>query len=157
MGNPPKPVKDLKAAGTLRADRHANRLESVANPAKAIPQPPAYFDERHRKEWSKCCKDIFALGVLTDPDSYLIEVFVTHWFIWLDAAADVRKNGIVIESKKGKVKNPAILIMNDAAKIVNQIAALFGFSPRARMGIKTEPKKEVDPVEELIKKMQQGN
>lgn len=111
---------------------------------ETIPDAPEYFDGRHRKEWAKCCKFVFELGILIEPDTYLIESFVVNWFIWKDAAAEVRRVGITIETEKGVIKNPAVNVMNEAARNVTQIAALFGFSPRARMSIKTEPKPPED-------------
>lgn len=149
-----KSVKDHKDKGNHRPSRHANRLESIASVIKSAPKPPAYFDKRHVKLWETTCKHVFDLGVLSEPDTQLIEVYVRHFILWQDASADVSENGfmITVETAKGiaQVRNPAIAVMNESARLINQIADKFGFSPRARMGIKTEPPEEEDPLANLL-------
>jgi P27 family predicted phage terminase small subunit len=155
MANPPKATKDHKDKGNYRPSRHANRLEGVASVVKSAPNPPGYFDKRHRELWQTVCKYVFDLGVLAEADTQLIEVYVKHFILWKDAMEDVSTNGfmITVETSKGvaQVRNPAIAVMNESARLINQIADKFGFSPRARMGIKTEPKEEEDPLAELFK------
>ncbi len=143
------PKKDHEEKGNYRPSRHDNRSETVVKVVETVPKPPAYMDKRHKDEWTKVCTEVFELGILANPDLYLVEVFVRNWFLFQDAAADVAKRGAVLELKKGPTKNPSVNVMNDAGKVINQIAALFGFSPRARMGIKTEKKKPVDPLDEF--------
>jgi len=55
--------------------------------------------------------------------------------------ADVKQTGyaIVVEGATGAprtIVNPALAVMGDSAKLCNAIADKFGFSARARMGIK---------------------
>lgn len=144
-----KSTDDLKKSGTFRKDRHENRIETVVIPMETVPDPPEYFDKRHREKWSNTCKKMFDLSILADQDKDLIEVYVCHWFLWLDSSAEVRKKGVTFSDEGRIIKNPAVAIMNESAKVVNQMGALFGFSPRARMGIKTEKKKPVDPLDEF--------
>ena len=144
-----KPTEELEKSGTKRKDRHDNRAETVVKVVETVPKPPAYMDKRHREEWVKVCTEVFELGILANPDLYLIEVFVRNWFLFQDSAADVAKRGAVLELKRGPTRNPSVSVMNDSGKVIAQLAALFGFSPRARMGIKTEKKKPVDPLDEF--------
>ena len=139
-GHNAKSTAELKKAGTFQKFRHENRLEVVAKPVDNIPDPPDNFNAEHREEWVRCCEYVFKLGLLTDPDVYLIEIFVRRWFMWQRAMDEIDKRGILIETKKGIIKNPAINVANESERIVNQIAALFGFSPKSRMGIKAEKK-----------------
>ena len=112
------------------------------------PNPPAHFDKRHRELWVKCCKEVFDLGVLVEPDIHLLELFVCNFLLWQDAVKEVQEKGYMVTVVAGEftkeIPNPAIRIMNDSSKLVNQIADKFGFSPRARMGIKTQETKPID-------------
>lgn len=130
-----------KKDGTFKPSRHDGRLQEAANPIKSVPNPPGHFDKRHREMWQSACKQAIDLGTLTDPDVYLMEVFVETWFLWKDAMSDVKKSGYtkVVDSVGGKktMVNPALAIMSDSSKIVSALTDKFGFNARARMGIKT--------------------
>lgn len=142
MANPPKPKKDLKKAGTYRKDRHENRVEDVVKPVDSTLPPPAYFTGKHLEKWIEVCEKVRGNGVLCVQDSDAIECYVRYWFILDDAITDASENGYSKETEKGYQKNPAVSVMNDAIKIVNQIGDKLGLNPRARMGIKTEKKSE---------------
>lgn len=149
MANPAKPIKEHKDKGNYRPSRHDNRIDGKLKVLGAIPKPPEHYDKRHANLWQTCCKELFELGVLANPDVRMIEMYVSHFFLWQDAIKSVQEEGYsVIEESNGKIsttRNPAISVMNESCKIVNQIADKFGFSPRARMGIKTDPQEPEDP------------
>lgn len=150
-----KSVVDHKAKGNYQPVRHDGRAETKAKLLKTIPKAPEYFTERERKLWEIVCQDIFDLGILSAPDVRMVEMYVSHWFLWRDAVDDITKNGVsvVVESDKGSstIRNPYIQVMNESSKIVTQIADKFGFSPRARMGIKvSDPEGAVDPASKFF-------
>lgn len=148
--NPAKPTKDLKTQGTYRKDRHANRVEGVLKPVGSIPDAPKYFDKKHQEKWAEVCKNLFELTLLKSVDFDLIEKYVQNWFISQEAWQQIAKEGLTIETARGAVKNPAINVMNEAQKVVIQIGSLFAFNPQARMRIKTEEQKPVDPFEQFL-------
>lgn len=152
-----KSTADHKKAGTFRKDRHANRAETITKPLETLPDAPEYFDKRHIKKWQETCKRMLDLSVLADQDQDLIEVYVCHWFLWVDSSADVRKRGVTYNDEGRIIKNPAVTIMNESAKVVNQMGALFGFSPRARMGIKVAPKDEHKKQASILDFIKGGN
>ena len=132
-----KSVEDHKKNGTYKPSRHANRAETLVKPLETLPNPPAHFTGRHSEKWSEVCQNIKDIGILGKNDLDLIEVYVSNWFIWVDATAEVASTGITFVDENGKVtKNPAFAIMQESGKVVTQIGALIGYSPRARMGIK---------------------
>ncbi len=144
-----KSAKEHKAKGNYRPSRHAGRLENAVKVVASPPKPPKHFDKRHKDLWETCCQDVFNLGVLVEPDVHLIEMFVSNWFLWQDAIKSVQDEGYTITVEAGEfmrqIPNPAIRIMTESSKVCNQIADKFGFSPRARMGIKTQERPPEDP------------
>jgi P27 family predicted phage terminase small subunit len=59
--------------------------------------------------------------------------------MWQDSALEVAASGITYIDENGKItKNPAFNIMQESGKVITQIGALIGYSPRARMGIKVQ-------------------
>ena len=147
-----KSSEELQKDGTFRADRHENRLEDKVKILETIPDPPAHFDLKHRKKWAEVCRKVFDLGVLTENDLDSLETYVTYWFIQKDAADDVKKRGQNLVNEKGnEYRNPSLLTMSDATKILQQIAHKFAGNPQARMTIKTmkQDTKKADPLDAL--------
>ena len=149
-GHNAKPSSQLKKDGTYRKDRHAARVEGVAKILEVIPKAPAHFDQKHREKWAQVCKKVYELGILAEQDTDAIEQYVCNWLMWEAAAAEVLKRGITFTDGDRIIKNPAFNVMQEAGKVVNQIGALFGFSPRARMGIKTQETKPEDPFAKFL-------
>lgn len=134
-----KSAEDHKKAGTYKPSRHANRIQEMENPLEVVPNPPADFDKRHSDKWLEVCKNLQKLRILFDQDLDVVEIYVRNWFIWIDASKEVSSTGITFVDENGKVsKNPAFGVMQEAGKVVTQIGALIGYSPRARMGIKVQ-------------------
>ena len=134
-GHNVKSENDLKKSGTWRQDRHSGRMESTIKPLETLPEPPGHFDKRHAAKWSEVCGNVAAL---TSQDLDALDMYVTNFFFWLDASAEVAKAGITFVDENGKIiLNPAFRVMQEAGKVILQVGDKFGFSPRARMGIKT--------------------
>jgi P27 family predicted phage terminase small subunit len=149
--NPPKSTDKLKQDGTFRADRHGGRIEEKVRLLEMIPEAPSGFDKRHRNKWSEVCQKVYDLGVLCENDLDSLETYVKYWFIGKDAYAEIQKNGLTIITEKSVSRNPAILTMNEATKICQQISDKFAGNPRSRMVIKTgkQDAGKEDPLDNL--------
>lgn len=141
-----KSKEDHKAKGNYRPSRHENRIQDISKVIESIPKAPKHFDKRHADKWSEVCKNLYDLTILKTVDLDLVEKYVVNWFVSHDAWMEVQRDGITQDGRK----HPAINVMNDAQKVVISVGTLFGFNPRARMGIKTEEKKAVDPFEQFL-------
>ncbi len=151
-----KSKEELKANGTYRPAYHANRLEVA--PVSDMPPPPPHFDEKHRAKWDEICGQLFAAGIIAKQDYDAIVVYVENWLMAAEAFADIQKNGMTLwaDSAGGSkpFTNPAFRQYMECQKIIKPLFDQFGFTPRARMGMKVEPKKEkTDPVADLMKAM----
>jgi P27 family predicted phage terminase small subunit len=154
-----KTVEEHKRAGTFVPSRHGNRLSDSdhLSPMQSIPDPPEHFDNKQVNLWTKVCEDIKKLGNLLEPDVFMIEMFVEHWFLWKGAIADVKNTGttISVEGSTGirTAINPSVQIMNESGKVCRDIADKFGFTARARMSIKVkeDPKAKTASILDLIK------
>lgn len=136
-----KPTDELKRNGTYRPVYHKNRVSDSAKKETHI-KPPAGLSERVLQKWNWVCKKLVENGVLTDSDRDAVLVYSQNWVLWEDCAADVEKNGSVlwVESAGGSkpISNPAFKQMKECETIMRQIWDHFGFTPRARMGLKVE-------------------
>lgn len=93
-------------------------------------------------------------GTLTLADLDAIACYCENWFISKDALEDIQRSGATIEipivNKAGdvvgfkRIANPSFRVYQDCQKILQALMNQFGFTPKARMGIKVadKPKKE---------------
>jgi len=136
-----KPVSEKKMLGTSQPVRDKNRLENFITSEKSIEAPPG-LSARALEKWNWVCDKRSAHGVLTDADRDAIRIYSENWVLYEDCAADVQENGtyLWVETSAGKkpMTNPAFRHMKDCESILRQIWDLFGFTPRARMGLKVE-------------------
>lgn len=138
-----KPVSDKLRDGTYRKHRDAGRVELLAKPVSEI-APPQHFTKRHLDKWNWLCGQLSEKSLLTESDADAVQIYVETWIVYEDCAADVRENGtvlwVVTASGKKPMTNPAYRHMKDCEQTLRMIWDHFGMTPRARMGLKTEPK-----------------
>ena len=143
-----KSKEELKANGTYRPAYHANRLEAPT--IDALPPAPPDFDKEHRAKWDEVCGLLFDADILAKADVDAVRLYVEAVIMAKRSWKDLQQEGYVVDGKK----NPAHLIYAEATKTARALFDQFGFTPRARMGMKVEPKKEkTDPVADLMKAM----
>jgi P27 family predicted phage terminase small subunit len=139
-GRPPKDTATLKAQGTYRDDRHAKRLE--VKPVDAMPPAPDDFNEEHSAKWAEVCGLLFRAGILSEQDGHAIRTYVENTILARRAWEALSRDGMVImvETKQGEkaVTNPWFRVYQDCQKILKPLMEQFGFTPRARMGLKLD-------------------
>lgn len=148
-----KTEAELKASGTFRADRHANRLKAPTT--KEYP-PPELFDKEHLEKWNEVCGHLSDFDILAEQDFDSIKTYVEAVILQRKALKDVAENGMSIEeeTKAGPITkiSPAWRIYMDCEKVIKPLREQFGFTPRARQSIQVKPKKETkaDPMAAIL-------
>lgn len=150
-GSNVKSVAEHKEKGNYRPSRHENRAENQVKLVSHIPEPPSKYDKKHRQKWDEVCKNLYELGALSTADLDAVAKYVEAWFLSESAWDEIQAGGITVTTDKGaRMKNPAINAYNEAAAILIRLGDKFGFSPKSRMGLKTEPRKPEDPLEAFL-------
>lgn len=151
-------TSEKEKRGTSRKDRDAGRLENTAIPLTSIPKPPANFDKTHCEKWRDICERVMELGILTAQDYDALASYVKNWVIAETAWKDICENGqtLWIETTTGQkpITNPSLTQFNEAENNMKRLYSEFGLTPRARMGIRTNPAKaeEKDPLSAIFGK-----
>lgn len=114
---------------------------------------------------NKRSKDIFmqkanqliALKLLTDMDIEQLVVYASSIDMLFDCIRELKKKKfteVYDDSKelKGYIANPYIKLYREMIEITSRIGADFGFTPVARLRLKTEPVKAKDPFDEMMNK-----
>lgn len=140
-GRPRKPTALRLVHGTR--DKHKNKNE---------PKPtgkgkcPAWLDPKAKTVWKNLCKQLEAIGLLTEVDTHAFAVYCQSYIELVDAEKELAKNGRTQTTKDGFVrKSPWLSVRDEAHKRMMQIGAQFGFTPASRTRIDVQaPDKDDD-------------
>lgn len=116
----------------------------------AIPPCPKHLNAEERELWAEIGKELYDLGVLTNVDAGVFEVYVTALARLRRVKADTEKPLIFEGPNGGAIQNPYLAIENKAKEQVMKAGAELGLSPasRSRVSVK-KPKEESDPFKEF--------
>lgn len=148
-GRPPKDTGKHIEDGTYNVTRHAPRL--VLPTVDKDPPPPTGFDKEHIEAWKWICERCRASGNLTAADPVAMEVFCKALITSRREYTAIQKEGSIVESARGPVKNPRWNVYDAAVMVLRQMFDQFGLTPLARMRLKTsdKPNEPDDPLDFL--------
>jgi P27 family predicted phage terminase small subunit len=154
-GRRTKTVAELKESGNYRPSRHGSRLKAAVALNEWC-EPPAHFDKEHSEFWHAIVKRLKPENLFANVDYETLIIYVENWILGRRAFEIIKKHGPIVYKEtpthKVPIKNPALLVYNEAIKVCTMIGDKFGFSPRARQGIHVTPAKEqkTDPLKALL-------
>lgn len=93
--------------------------------------------------WRSIVKELLKRKILKITDLHNIEMFCFAYNNLREAQLEVVLKGVTIETAMGRIKNPAITVVNDASKQMAQFGSMLGLDPvsRARLtGAGNKPK-----------------
>ncbi len=102
-----------------------------------VPAAPSDMSSDAKKIWRKYAKLLHSKGLFTDWDREQFAIWCESVVVWRKAR-DMCDMALLINGKKGTIKNPAWQIYRDAAQIVRQYAADFGMNPASRVGLSVD-------------------
>jgi P27 family predicted phage terminase small subunit len=130
-GRKPKPTARKKAAGNP-GKRALNNDEPDFGLVTNI-DAPEWITEEARDMWQRVAPLLLKQKVLQATDLHNVEVFCTAYGNWRAAKNHVAKFGLVLEGASGgPVKNPALTVINEAAKQMVTFGSMLGLDPASR-------------------------
>lgn len=131
---------------------------SMAPPPKAPPARPycpAWLSKYAKTEWRRVVPELDALGVLTKVDRSALAAYCEAVATFKEATEAIDKVGVLVQGRrKGDViKNPALQVQRDAARLIATFSAMFGLSPSDRVRLMGDAKPGPaagDPLETLL-------
>ncbi len=160
MARPPKPVSELKAAGTYRKDRH-ERPQIAAKKVEGLPPMPAHLPNQCRADWQRVCGILTTAKILTEGDLDAVGRYCVLLWMSREATANLEATGPVIEyeTRHGKTvkPNPSARVVLDCARELRALGERLGFDPVSRQRLDPEKlaggeeeKEKDDPFEALF-------
>jgi P27 family predicted phage terminase small subunit len=118
----------------------------------AIPTCPKHLNAEERDLWAEIGKELYDLGVLTNVDAGVFEVYVTALAIMRRVKPEIEKSLVFDGPNGGPIQNPYLAIYNKAKEHVMKAGAELGVSPASRSRVSVKKQKEsADPFEEFEK------
>lgn len=131
-GRPPKPL-ELKVLEGGLSGKELGSLPPKPPPSK--PRCPAWLAPYAKTEWRRIVPELDALGMLTQVDRTTLAVYCQQVAIFKEATNIVTR-GILTTGQKGEpVKNPALQVLRDSARLIATYSSMFGLSPSDRARI----------------------
>lgn len=136
------PKKTPTAKLRLLNSRKIGNRGKEPKPVRGVPTCPSFLDREAKAEWKRVTPELDRLGLLTKIDRSTLAAYCQTWSDYHKAVEQVKKEGTVISVSMGKygkkkIKNPRVLVMNEARSALYRYAALFGLSPSSRADLTT--------------------
>lgn len=96
------------------------------------PEVPAHIPADMKQEWLDVVEDLRKRKMLTDAMLGTVEAYVMALHNMRLAQKDIEKYGVVVDSPKGPVKNPACTLHGKAQSTISRLAAELGLTPASR-------------------------
>lgn len=156
-GRKPKPtaVKNLTGNPGKRA---LNKREP--KPKKGVKRPWGLGQGEQRKFWDEYADELARLQILTGLDVASFRLMAEHYAFAVQAAKELREEGLTVDGREGPKKNPKAQVFKDNALAFKAFATEFGMTPssRARLEIKLPEEGEqmslFDELNEMYASMQ---
>ena len=132
--------------------RTGNEVNSdVPTAPEGAPAKPTDLSPVAAEEWDKLVSELTDLGIISECDRAAIEMAARYAAHYYEADADVRKHGLLVETKTGTKANPSIRARDDAARIRNSYLQQLGLTPASRSRVSMVPTSpERDELDELL-------
>jgi phage terminase small subunit len=131
-GPRPQPTVLKTLRGTIRTPDRRRGPDALAPAGR--PEPPDYFTPRMRERWAEILLQA-PLNVLRAIDAAMLTDFVVNEALAAQAFAECGGR-LTIETERGTVRNPLLLVYHKAVEAKRAAADRLGFSPSARVGLR---------------------
>lgn len=147
-GRKPKPQQMKNLEGN-RSKVSKAELAMEEPQGKGQPRMPPGMSADEQELWLDVVSSL-PVGLLSRADENTIERAARYWAMFRESADMVAKTGLMVRSSFGPVKNPALAIMNMAAKQLQAAGSELGLSPVARARLVAPKNWEDDPMTLLL-------
>ncbi len=146
-GRKPVPTGLKLMRGTLKKQR--------VNPTEPTPKvgssdPLKGLTPRALEHYARLTADIAGMGILTTVDGAALSELAQAMADYEVASVMLARDGMVVETERGTVRSPWLMVRKQASDQMQRGFADFGLTPAARVRLHTEPKSKKDAGDELF-------
>lgn len=130
-------------------DRTQNLIKKQKSMKQLPKTPPKNLEKEARKAWQTIVPQLISAGYVTALDRSIVEAYCINYQALFDAYESLKNDGVLINSRNGIRKNPALGVINDATAKLNSLGDRLGLSPSARASLGDGDEDEEDSMESL--------
>ena len=114
------------------------------------PKKPASLSTDASIEWDLLVSELSRLGTLSDVDRACVEMAARYAGHYHQAAADVARDGLTVETKQGFKAHPSLRSRDDAARIRKSYLEALGLTPTSRTKVSATSPDDEPSLEDLL-------
>jgi P27 family predicted phage terminase small subunit len=135
MGTPgrkPRPpaLKLLEGRGP-GVDSGGRKVPASLGFVRLPPEPPYFLEGEALAEWNRIVPELARLELLKPVDSAALTAYCLAWQRLVDAHALVASEGLLSHNSQGRVRHPAVAVIEAASKDLRAWCSEFGLTPSA--------------------------
>lgn len=138
-GRKPKPTAMKQLQGNP-GKRPLNKREP--KPKTPVKRPYKLGKGLQDRFWKEHAPELERLQILTGIDSAAFRLMAEHYSFAVQAAQELREEGLTVDGREGKKKNPKAQIFKDNSLAFKSFATEFGMTPSARARLSLPPEAE---------------
>ena len=134
MATPKRRPAGLKLVEGVRPGRDSGGRKVEPPPAfrRLPPEPPEWLPEEARAEWDRVVPELARLDLLKPVDRGALTAYCLTWDRLVQAQREIEADGSVLATNsQGRVRHPAVAVIEAASKELRAWAGEFGLTPSA--------------------------
>jgi P27 family predicted phage terminase small subunit len=100
------------------------------------PTAPDFLDGEARALWERVVPELARLDLVKPIDAEALAAYCLTWQRLVDAQAIIAAEGLLATNSQGRVRHPAVAVVEAASKDLRAWAAEFGLTPSAESKLK---------------------
>jgi P27 family predicted phage terminase small subunit len=120
-------------------DAGGRKVEPAPPYVRSAPEPPEWLPAEALAEWRRVVPEMQRLRMLKKADRAALTAYVCTWDRLVQAQAMVNTEGVLAINSQGRVRHPAVAIVEAAAKELRAWAQEFGLTPTAEGRMQLPP------------------
>ncbi len=108
------------------------------------PTPPEWLPPEAAAEWARVVPELSRLDLVKPVDRASLTAYVLTWDRLVAASKMVKDEGLLHDNSQGRVRHPAVAVIEAASKELRAWCSEFGLTPAAEGKVGRRPDDDAD-------------
>lgn len=142
----PPTLKLIQGRGHGR-DSGGRKVPETPKFRRLPPTAPEWLPDEARAEWERVVPELARIELLKPVDRAALTAYCLAWDRMVEAQRVITDEGVLGENSQGRVRHPAVAVVEAASKELRAWAAEFGFTPSAenKLSVREADDADEDP------------
>jgi P27 family predicted phage terminase small subunit len=132
VGAIPKPIPlKLLEARSPNTTRGGAPMPEAPDFVRIAPTPPTFMSREAKAEWKRIVPGLTRLDLTKEEDRAALVAYCECWSRFVAAQKIINEEGLLAVNSQGRVRHPAVAVVEAASKELRSWVQEFGLSPAA--------------------------